>query len=869
MLDAAGIRDAVFMSDRTTFVYSGLASDCIRLVRILPQSQDDPTSALRCTIRDFHLDDLPAYTALYYAWGWIFVDAMSINQMDDAERSYQVSLMSRIYSGATQVLAWLGPQYAASDLAMRELGRRAAYWQKRRNMLAIWSSPSGAAIRALCSRPYWSRLWVFQELSLAKKVQLVCGTATVSWSAFSKFILAMRSVVLTPRVGAMFEYQAMCMSPAIKMVQHASNQPGSTALWDLMFGLDYLRCAEPRDKVYALLGVAASAGPNLQPNYHISLPEMLNMVLKYRHATKPPRDIEEVITQCAELEILVGVETGTMFMMKGQHGQYPVPPDDDVAAVTFALPESSISLWWASFYGHGAAEDLLIASGRFKIDQELITAVKENCRARLKMLLVLKQTKTEDVVLGVRVRGYRSAAGRPYSLTLLGFAIHCRHSDIAELLLGTGYFDVNAAVDDQLVAPYYPLHLAISQNNVAMVKVLLGIDGIDINKDRLGRTALEVVMQEVHQEADERYTPNKGELVCLRRKTRSSTQIMELLLGAENVRIPCYAMHICRDPVVGKLLLDAGADCGDFGEHGTALQWAIKGGEGCTGMVQLLLDTISDDVELKGSTPDYTALHWARACLTTMEVLISSGRFDPNLPNPATTTLLTAAAYYGNQVLTQILLESKDLDVDAEDGLGPTALQTAVRQGHREIARMSLDTGKIDLSRRGDAILLDAVMYGDEDVVRAVINSGVVELKPGLQQAATYGRQEIAEMLLDNCANQLTQDDFTELSSIATISDEAQFAKLVKWWPKHKPWPYTHQKRTSNFDPFEGGLSGFLCRQTSRRIAAAATPAATGPAPTPPATPPATTPSPQKPSRPQHQTPDWTKMWDKREYKLE
>ncbi|KAK3623034.1 hypothetical protein LTR56_003552 [Elasticomyces elasticus] len=652
------------------------------------------------------------------------------------------------------------------------------------------------------------------------------------------------------------------------MVQHASNQPGSTELWELMFGLDYLRCAEPRDEVYALLGVAASAGPNLQPNYHISLPEMLNMVLKYRHGTKPPLDIEEVITQCAELETLLGVETGTIFMMKGQHGQYPAPSDNDVAAVTFALPESPISLWWASFYGHSAAEDLLIARGRFKIDQELITAVKEDSRVRLKMLLVLKKTKTEDVVLGVRVRGYRSASGRPYSLTLLGFAIHCRHYIIAELLLGTGYFDVNAAVDDQLVEPYYPLHLAVSQNDVAMVKVLLGTDGIDINKERTGRTALEVAMQEVPHEADERYTPEKGELVCLRRKTRSSTQIMELLLGAENVRIPCYAMHICRDPVVGKLLLDAGAGYGDFGAHGTALQWAIKGGEGCTGMVQLLLDTISDDVELKGSTSDVVALHRARACPTTMRVLISSGRFDPNHEDAEEMTLLTQAVHYGDQALTRMLLECKEIDVDAEDGLGLTAMQTAVSQGDREIARMLLDTGKIDLSRRGDAILLDAVMYGDEDVVRAVINSGVVELESGLLQAAAYGWPKIAEMLLDNCANQLTHDDFTELSSIATISDEAQLVKLIKLWPNDCPWPYRYQKRTSILDPFEGGLSGFLCRQTSRRIAAAETPA-TSPAATPPATSPATTPSPQKPSSPQHQTPDWTKMWDKREYKLE
>ncbi|KAK3621666.1 hypothetical protein LTR56_020528 [Elasticomyces elasticus] len=792
---AAGLCHAVCTSDPATSVYTGLESDCIRLVRILPQSQDDPTAAIRCTMRDFHLDDLPAYSALSYAWGgkpancsitldgqrfdvrkslfgflsharnlagsslgWIFVDAISINQADDAERSYQVGLMSRIYSGATQVLAWLGPQYDASDLAMRELGRRAAYWQKRRNMLAIWSSPSGAAIRALCSRPYWSRLWVFQELSLAKRVQLVCGTATVSWSAFSKFILGMRSVVLTPRVGAMFEHQAMCMSPAIKMVQHASNQPGSTALWDLMFGLDYLRCAEPRDKVYALLGVAASTSPSVQPNYYISLPEMLNMVLKYRHGTKPPLDIEEVITQCAELETLLGVETGTIFIMKGQHGQYPAPSDDDVAAVTFALPGNPISLWWASFYGHLAVEGMLIASGTFEIDQELATAVTDGCRARLEMLLVLEHVRTKSRAVKVRIDLQDSADARLLSVSLLELAIRCRQSDIVALLFDTTRFDANVARAGWPLEYNFLLQLAVRQNDVLMVRLLLEAQDVDANMARSTRSLLDMAVtigsdSSIHVDAQR--------------------QIVKLMLDSGKIHIPRHALHVCRSAEIGRLLLDAGAYYGDLAEHGTALQSAIVAGNQGTEMVRLLLGVadIKLDVNTKtgwGRILDERArlndtraysYPWRPVFFLTqfvpesVKLLVNSDQVEINTKDELGMTPLWNAVDFRNDKLVNMLVHSKRLDLADQ---GPRALHIAIVRHAWEIAKTIIDSGKVDLnaSHVGQTALHVAIARHWPALVELLLDSGKVDLnveddrnQTALQLAIALGHNDIARIL--------------------------------------------------------------------------------------------------------------------------
>lgn len=52
----------------------------------------------------------------------LWVDAVCINQQDDAEKSHQVAQMGQAYSGAEQTIAWLG-DYEGGRLAM-ELAKR-------------------------------------------------------------------------------------------------------------------------------------------------------------------------------------------------------------------------------------------------------------------------------------------------------------------------------------------------------------------------------------------------------------------------------------------------------------------------------------------------------------------------------------------------------------------------------------------------------------------------------------------------------------------------------------------------------------------------------------------------------------------------
>jgi hypothetical protein len=140
--------------------YRSLRKERIRLLRILPASS---SAEIRCQLDDFSLRRPPAYTALSYTWGsqhgiheiyvndrpllvpknlfrflncardlggdlsgWIWCDMLSINQVDLAERGYQVTLMSRIFHTAQVVVVWLGPIGVVTWRCQRSLEFQAA-----------------------------------------------------------------------------------------------------------------------------------------------------------------------------------------------------------------------------------------------------------------------------------------------------------------------------------------------------------------------------------------------------------------------------------------------------------------------------------------------------------------------------------------------------------------------------------------------------------------------------------------------------------------------------------------------------------------------------------------------------------------------
>ncbi|KAI0856057.1 heterokaryon incompatibility protein-domain-containing protein [Xylaria cubensis] len=139
---------------------------------------------------------------------YVFADAICINQQDDREKSTMVQHMAQIFSDAWLVYAWLGPAQDSSteDLLTHfsDLGK--LFWQHvgptesyklgerslnidtilTRNIDDLFSRfehPLGKQgafpteeYSSFSARPFWSRIWVLQEVYLAKRLYYACGS---------------------------------------------------------------------------------------------------------------------------------------------------------------------------------------------------------------------------------------------------------------------------------------------------------------------------------------------------------------------------------------------------------------------------------------------------------------------------------------------------------------------------------------------------------------------------------------------------------------------------------------------------------------------------------------------------------------------
>jgi hypothetical protein len=118
----------------------------------------------------------------------LWIDAICINQCDEKERGEQVKCMASIYSWAYRVVVWLGKSSDASQRAMSSFGYlgkqnvlttagirlrfpkcRDPNWYRAACKLP-YTDEVWQAILSLLSRPWFLRLWIFQEIQLANPV---------------------------------------------------------------------------------------------------------------------------------------------------------------------------------------------------------------------------------------------------------------------------------------------------------------------------------------------------------------------------------------------------------------------------------------------------------------------------------------------------------------------------------------------------------------------------------------------------------------------------------------------------------------------------------------------------------------------------
>lgn len=136
----------------------------------------------------------------------IWIDAVCINQTDEAEKAEQIKMMHKIYSNASSVIIWIGPDPTAGAMVLKmrcaveplhaELGTDVAKAEARLEklrgggraekeelpLILALGVESWLAIRDIVSRAYWQRLWVWQEIMATRNDPVVvCGYEVMTW----------------------------------------------------------------------------------------------------------------------------------------------------------------------------------------------------------------------------------------------------------------------------------------------------------------------------------------------------------------------------------------------------------------------------------------------------------------------------------------------------------------------------------------------------------------------------------------------------------------------------------------------------------------------------------------------------------------
>lgn len=197
----------------------------------------------------------------------IWVDSICINQHNMTERNEQGAQMGRIYSQARCVAIWLGDASETSKAAMQLLND--CHKLKRDNEIirrVVNDGTGGRALTELLQRRYWNRMWVFQEIVLSQSAMVYCGNLSARWDVFRRLDRISGSPSLWPGLEIRSGWILALRRAFFGIAQFCIEKEEAVDMKNVLQPTRNLQASDPRDKLYALLGVCDSASfPT--PNY--------------------------------------------------------------------------------------------------------------------------------------------------------------------------------------------------------------------------------------------------------------------------------------------------------------------------------------------------------------------------------------------------------------------------------------------------------------------------------------------------------------------------------------------------------------------------------------------------------------------------
>jgi hypothetical protein len=274
-----------------SFQYQALELDkqVFRLIQVRPQKPDSPIE-----IDLWHSNISTKYRCLSYMWGDqtekydillngrafrvtknlyefldfatqeyigepLWIDAICIDQDNIPERGHQVQRMGSVYSGAQEVLVWLGRDFHA-DLISN--------WLKTVPFGEYCSVDVEEQLYTLCFHSYWSRAWIAQEILLQANVVFINRKTPIRWGELSLKVLPMRkrssvrSALSLPLMEMWLErYTQTWVETGTKLSsvwRPQSENETTYPFWELLKSRSEALCMDSRDRIYSILGMSGA-----------------------------------------------------------------------------------------------------------------------------------------------------------------------------------------------------------------------------------------------------------------------------------------------------------------------------------------------------------------------------------------------------------------------------------------------------------------------------------------------------------------------------------------------------------------------------------------------------------------------------------
>lgn len=291
----------------------------IRVISLSLSNDGEP----KCDIIHTKLGASPTYEALSYTWGdtkdslplrvdgnshimvsknlfsalrhlvaenearILWIDQLCINQNDLLEKGFQVEQMGQIYEKASMTIIWLGEDNGDSAKLFDMVGRlqsilgnpqlpqspatgfehNAEYILELKRQ-GVWDEIHFIT-RRLLERPWFQRVWVFQEAVMSANVMFLLGLYYFPWDQVVRVAflsLSPNLVKFSPQT-----YKSLMLFARMNSFRYIYSDKKKLPLAVLLMEGSGAKCLDPRDLVYSLLGMIGENIRDLRVDYKVPI----------------------------------------------------------------------------------------------------------------------------------------------------------------------------------------------------------------------------------------------------------------------------------------------------------------------------------------------------------------------------------------------------------------------------------------------------------------------------------------------------------------------------------------------------------------------------------------------------------------------